>query len=131
MKTLKLFRLTVEFIVIALTPSVGLCQSAATGGTSGPLFSLGLSRSQTTVGTSGPITAFRVNAFLGWAIELRNDSDATYTAIYAINEWAGLRVVPPHSTVRAGYVLGRAIPVFNFAPRVGRSRGFPAASPGN
>jgi hypothetical protein len=130
MKTLKLFRLIVEFIVIALTPSVGLCQSAATAGTSGPLFSLGLSRSQTTVGASGPITAFRVNTFLGWAIELRNDSDATYTAIYAINQCAGLRVVPPHSTVRAGYVLGREIPSFRFAPRVGPSRGFPAASPG-
>jgi hypothetical protein len=86
MKTLKLFRVTLGLIVIALTPSVGLCQSEAT------------------VGTSGPITAFRVNAFLGWAIELRNDFDATYTAIYAINEWAGLRVVPPHSTVKAGYV---------------------------
>jgi hypothetical protein len=129
MKTLKLFRVTLGLIVIALTPSVGLCQSEATVGTSGPLVSLGLRRSETTVGTSGPITAFRVNAFLGWAIELRNDSDATYTAIYAINEWAGLRVVPPHSTVKAGYVLGREIPVFQFAPKVGRSREFSAARP--
>ena len=111
MKILKLFRVTLGLIVIGLTPSVGLCQSEATGG------------------NSGPLTAFRVNAFLGWAIELRNDSDATYTAIYAINEWAGLRVVPPHSTVRAGYVLGREIPVFQFAPKVGRSRGFSAATP--
>jgi hypothetical protein len=77
MKILKLFRVTLGLIVIGLTPSVGLCQSEATGGNSGPLVSLGLRRSETTVGNSGPLTAFRVNAFLGWAIELRNDSDAT------------------------------------------------------
>ncbi len=129
MKILKLFRVTLGSIVIGLTPSVGLSQSEATVETSGPLVSLGLRRSETMLGTLGPITAFRVNAFLGWAIELRNDSDATYTAIYAINQWAGLRVVPPHSTVRAGYVQGREIPTFYFAPKVGRSRGFSTARP--
>jgi hypothetical protein len=110
------FRVTLWLIVFGLTPWVGLCHSEATVGTSGPLVWLGLCRSETTVGTSGPVKAFRVNASLGWAIELRNDSDATYTAIYAINDWAGLRVVPPHSTVRAGYVLGQEIPSFHFAP---------------
>jgi hypothetical protein len=117
MKTLKLFRVALGLVILGLSPSVGLCHSEGMVGTPGPLFWLGLRRSETTVGTSGPIRAFRVNAFLRWAIELRNDSDATYTVIYAINNWAGLRVVPPHSTVKAGCVLGREIPSFRFAPK--------------
>jgi hypothetical protein len=99
MKSLLLFRATLGLIALGLTPSVGLCSS------------------EVTVGASGPLKALRVNAFLGWAIELRNDSDATYTAAYAINGWADLRSVPPHSTVKAGYVLGREIPSFYFAPK--------------
>ena len=116
MKTLLLFRVTLGLSLFGLTPSVGLCHSQATVRTSGPRVWLGLCRSETTVGIAGPVKAFRENVFLGWVIELRNDSDTTYTAIYAINDWAGLRVVPPHSTVRAGYVLGQEIPSFRFAP---------------
>jgi hypothetical protein len=85
-------------IGLGLTASVGFCDSEAT------------------VGISGPLIAFRVNTFLGWAIKIRNDSDVTYRAIYAINDWANLRIVPPHSTVKAGCVLGREIPSFHFAP---------------
>jgi hypothetical protein len=79
--------------------------------------SIGFSQTEPTVGTSGPLTAFRTCAFLGWDIKIRNDSDAPYTAIFAINRWADLRVVPPHRTVNAGYVLGSEIPSFHFAPR--------------
>jgi hypothetical protein len=97
MKIPPLFRVTLGLLGLGLTPSVGLCHS------------------EVTVGTLGPLTAFRENACLGWAIKLRNNSDATYTAIYAINNWADLKVVPPHSTVKAGYLLGREIPSFHFA----------------
>ena len=69
------------------------------------------------VGSSGALRAYRVCAFLGWAFKIRNDSDTPRTAIYAINDWADLKVVPPHSTVKAGYVLGQEIPSFRFAPR--------------
>jgi hypothetical protein len=93
-----LSRATLILLILGLTASVGFSQS-------GPI-----------VGTSGPLTAFRVCAFLGWAIRIRNDSDAAHTAIFAINNWADLRVVPPHSTVKAGYVLGSEIPSFRFAP---------------
>jgi hypothetical protein len=98
MKTLLLFGVTLGLMVSGLTASAGFCDSDAA------------------VGTSGPLIAFRVNAFLGWAIKIRNDSDKTYTAIYAINDRADLKIVPPHSTVKAGYVLGREIPSFRFAP---------------
>ena len=98
MKTSLLLRVTLALIVLGLTAPAGFCISDAT------------------VGISGPLTAFRENAFLGFAIKIRNDSDVTYTAVYAINDWADLRIVPPHSTVKAGYVLGREIPSFRFAP---------------
>jgi hypothetical protein len=97
MKIPPLFRVTLGLMVLGLTASGGLCHS------------------EVTVGTLGPLTAFRVNACLGWAVKLRNNSDATYTAIYAVNNWAGLKVVPPHSTAKIGYVLGREIPSFHFA----------------
>jgi hypothetical protein len=99
MKTLLLFRVTLGLLVLGLTASAGFCDSGAR------------------VWSFGPLTAFRVNAFLGWAIKIRNDSDKTYTALYSINEWADLKIVPPHSTVKAGYVLGREIPSFRFAPK--------------
>jgi hypothetical protein len=98
MKTLLLFRVMLGLLVLGLTASVGFCDS------------------EEKVGISGPLIAFRVNAFLGWAIKIRNDSDVTYRAIYAINDWADLKIIPPHSTVKAGYVLGREIPSFRFAP---------------
>ena len=100
MNTLLSIRATLALVALGLTASVGLCDS------------------EVTVGTSGPLTAFRVNRCLGWVIELRNDSNTTYTAIYAINGWADLKVVPPHKTVKAGYMLGREIPSFHFAPRL-------------
>jgi len=75
----------------------------------------GCSQSETMIGTSGPLTAFRTQAFLGWEIIIKNDSDAKYPALYAINGWTGLRHVPAHGTVKAGYVLGREIPGFYFA----------------
>lgn len=103
-----LFRGMLGLIVIGLTASAGFCGTETAVGVPGPMI---------TVGSSGPITAFRVHACLGWAIKLRNDSDETYTALYAINDWADLKVVPPHSTVKAGYVLGREIPSFRFAPK--------------
>jgi hypothetical protein len=86
-----------------------------------PLIAIGLaalagcSHSETMIGTSGPLTAFRVQAFLGWEIEIKNHSDAKYPALYAINGWTSLRHVPAHGTVKAGYVLGREIPTFYFA----------------
>jgi hypothetical protein len=87
-----------------------------------PLIAFGLSacagsaRSGIGVGTSGPLAAFRVCAPLGWAFQIRNDSDTTHKALYSINGRPGLEVVPAHRTVIAGYVLGREIPTFNFAP---------------
>jgi len=98
MKTSLLLRVTLAFVALGLTAPAGFCISDAT------------------VGISGPLTAFRENAFLGFAIKIRNDSDVTYAAVYAINDWADRRIVPPHSTVKAGYVLGREIPSFRFAP---------------
>ena len=98
MKILLLFRVTLGLVVLELTPTVGFCAS------------------DDVVGTFGPLTAYREQSGLGWKIKLRNDSDVNYTAIYAINGWADLKVVPPHGTVKAGYVLGREIPSFRFAP---------------
>jgi hypothetical protein len=100
MNTLLSIRVTLALLALGLTASVGLCDS------------------QVTVGTSGPLTAFRVNCCLGWVIKLRNNSNTRYTAIFAINGWADLKVVPPHRTVNAGYVLGREIPRFHFAPKL-------------
>jgi len=86
-----------------------------------PLIAIGLaalagcSQSETMVGTSGPLTAFRAQVFLGWEIRIKNDSNAKYPALYAINGWTGLKHVPAHGTVKAGYVLGREIPIFYFA----------------
>ncbi len=99
MKTLLLFRVTLGLMLMGLITSAGSAEAPIQ------------------VGTSGPLKAFRVNAFLGWAIKIRNDSDTARTAIFAINEWADLKVVPPHSTVKAGYVMGQEIPSFRFAPR--------------
>jgi hypothetical protein len=98
MKTSLLLRVTLVLIVLGLTAPAGFCIS------------------DSTIGISGPLIAYRECAFLGWAIKIRNDSDVTYTAVYAINDWADLRIVPPHSTVKAGYVLGREIPSFRFGP---------------
>ena len=86
-----------------------------------PLIAIGLaalagcSQSETMIGTSGPLRAFRAQAFLGWEIRIKNDSNAKYPALYAINGWTGLRHVPAHETVKAGYVFGREIPSFWFA----------------
>ena len=86
-----------------------------------PLIAIGLaalagcSQSETMVGTSGPLTAFRAQVFLGLEIRIKNDSNAKYPALYAINGWTGLKHVPAHGTVKAGYVLGREIPIFYFA----------------
>jgi hypothetical protein len=97
MNSPKLFRVAQPLIAIGMTALAGC------------------SHSDTMVGTSGPLTAFRTQAFLGWEIRIRNDSDVTYSALYEINLWAGLRHVPAHGTVKAGYVLGREIPSFSFA----------------
>jgi hypothetical protein len=67
------------------------------------------------IGASGPLTAFRAQAFLGWEIRIKNDSGAEYPALYAINMWTGLRHVPAHGIVKAGYIFGREIPSFYFA----------------
>jgi hypothetical protein len=99
MKTLWPLRLPLALIVLVLTASVGF------------------SRSEVLVGTSGPLKAFRVKAPLGWTIQIRNDSDAKHTALYAINGSPALKVIPAHSTVKAGYVLGEEIPSFAFAPK--------------
>jgi hypothetical protein len=77
----------------------------------------GCSQAGTTVGISGPLTAFRVQAFLGWDIKIKNDSDEKYIALYVIGGGPGLKAVPAHGTVKAGYVLGREIPSFYFAPK--------------
>jgi hypothetical protein len=98
MKTVLLSRAMLILLTLGLTASIGLSQT------------------EPTVGTTGPLTAFRACAFLGWNIKIRNDSDVPYTAIFAINRWADLRIVPAHRTVNAGYVLGREIPSFHFAP---------------
>ncbi|HZC34703.1 MAG TPA: hypothetical protein VE242_03770 [Chthoniobacterales bacterium] len=98
MKTLLLFRAALVLIMFGLTACAGS------------------SRSGVAVGTSGPLTAFRVGAPLGWAIQIRNDSDTERKALYAINDLPGLKVVPAHRTITAGYVLGAEIPSFNFAP---------------
>jgi hypothetical protein len=98
MKTVLSFRAMLILLVLSLTASIGFSQT------------------EPTVGTTGPLTAFRACAFLGWNIKIRNDSDVPYTAIFAINRWADLRIVPPHRTVNAGYVLGSEIPSFHFAP---------------
>jgi hypothetical protein len=100
MNTVSLFRVPLTLLILGLTASIAFSQT------------------QPTVGTSGPLTAFRACAFLGWEIKIRNDSDAPYTAIFAINRWADLRIVPPHRTVNAGYVLGSEIPSFHFAPAI-------------
>jgi hypothetical protein len=97
MKTSLLFRVTLGLFLLGLTPTIGF------------------SHSDDVVGTLGPLTAYREQRCLGWKIKLRNDSDVQYTAIYTINGWADLKVVPPHGTVKAGYVLGREIPTFRFA----------------
>jgi hypothetical protein len=75
----------------------------------------GCSQSETMIGTSGPLTAFRAQAFLGWEIKIKNNSDAKYPALYAINGSTGLKHVPAHGTVKVGYVLGREVPSFYFA----------------
>src|SRR5215831_14652433 len=86
-----------------------------------PLLAIGLtalascSHSQTMIATSGPLTAFRAQAFLGWEIKIKNDSDTKYPALYEINGWAGLKHVPAHGTVEAGYVFGGETPIFYFA----------------
>lgn len=98
MRTILSLRLPMALIVLVLTASVGF------------------SRSEVLVGTSGPLKAFRVKALLGWKIQITNDSDAKQTALYAVNGRPGLTVVPAHGAVKTGYVLGREIPSFNFAP---------------
>jgi len=100
MKTLSLLRVTLALILFGLTACVGS------------------HRSEVTVGTSGPLTASRVCAPLGWAFHIRNDSDAKYPALYAINGRPALKVVPAHGAIRAGYVLGAELPSFKFAPPV-------------
>jgi hypothetical protein len=86
-----------------------------------PLIAVGLaalagcSQSETRIKTSGPLTAYRAQAFLGWEIRIKNDYDAEYPALYSINGWVGLRHVPAHGTVKAGYVLGQEFPTFYFA----------------
>jgi hypothetical protein len=99
MKTLLLLRVVLALIVFGLTACVAS------------------PRSGVPVASSGPLTAFRVNVPLGWAFRIRNDSDAKYAALYAVNGWAGLKVVPAHGAITTGYVLGREIPSFYFAPK--------------
>jgi len=101
MKTLILLRVALILILLELTASVGLCDS------------------EVAVGSSGPVIAFRVNSFLGWTFKFRNDSDATYTAVFAINGRPDLKAVPAHRTVKAAFVLGREVPTFHFAPKIG------------
>jgi hypothetical protein len=86
-------------------PLIAICLAALAG----------CSQSETMIGTSGPLTAFRIQAFLGWEIKIRNDSDVTYPALYDINFWTDLKHVPAHGTVKAGYVFGRELPTFYFA----------------
>jgi hypothetical protein len=99
MKTLLLLRGALTLIVFGLTACAGS------------------SRSGVPVAISGPLTAYRVPAVLGWKFRIRNDSDANYTALYAVNGWADLKVVPAHCSIKTGYVLGREIPSFSFAPK--------------
>src|ERR1700747_2076685 len=98
MKTLLLRRVALLLIVFGLTSCAGS------------------TRPRVGVGTSGPLAAFRVEAPLGWAFQIRNDSDVTHKALYSINGSPALKVVPAHGTIKAGYVLGSEIPTFNFAP---------------
>jgi hypothetical protein len=98
MKTLLLLRVALPLIAFGLTA----CASST--------------RPAVGVATSGPLAAFRVEAPLGWAFQIRNDSDAARNALYSINGRPALKVVPAHGTVKAGYVLGSEIPTFNFAP---------------
>jgi hypothetical protein len=100
MKTLSLLRVTLALILFGLTACVGS------------------HRSEVTVGTSGPLTASRVCAPLGWKFQIRNDSDTRYGALYAVNGRPALEFVPAHGTIKTGYVLGREIPSFKFAPPV-------------
>jgi hypothetical protein len=86
-------------------PLIAICLAALAG----------CSQSETMIGSSGPLRAFRAQAFLGWEIKIKNDSDAKYPALYVINGSTDLRHVPAHGTVKAGYVLGREIPTFYFA----------------
>jgi hypothetical protein len=100
MRTILSLRLPLALIVFGLTASVGFCGT------------------QVPVGTSGPLTAFRVKAPLGWAFQIRNDSAARERALYAVNGRPDLKFVPAHGTIKTGYVLGREIPSFKFAPPV-------------
>jgi hypothetical protein len=100
MKTLILLRVALSLILLELTASISLGDS------------------EVAVGSSGPVIAVRVNSFLGWTFKLRNDSDTAYTAVFAINGRPDLRAVPAHRTVKAGFVLGREVPTFHFAPRI-------------
>jgi hypothetical protein len=97
MNSSQLFRVAQPLIAIGLTALAGCSQS------------------ETKIGTSGPLTASREQAFLGWEIKIRNNSDKTYPALYDINGSASLKHVPAHGSVKAGYVLGREIPSFDFA----------------
>jgi hypothetical protein len=98
MKTLWLLRVALPLIAFGLTACAGSTRPAVA------------------VGTSGPLAAFRVEAPLGWAFQIRNDSDTTHPALYSVNGRPGLKVVPAHGTIETGYVLGREIPTFLFAP---------------
>jgi hypothetical protein len=98
MKALLLLRMAAPLVAFGLTACAGSTRPAVG------------------VGTSGPLAAFRVEAPLGWAFQIRNDSDATRKALYSINGRPALKVVPAHGTVKAGYVLGSEIPTFDFAP---------------
>jgi hypothetical protein len=99
MKTRLLFQVAPPLIAIGMTAFAGCSQS------------------ETTLGTSGPLTAFRVQGLLGWDIKIKNDSNAKHIAIYSINGEPNLKAVPAHKTIKAGYVLGREIPSFYFAPK--------------
>jgi hypothetical protein len=98
MKNLLLLRVALPLIAFGLTA----CAGSARPGVG--------------VGRSGPLTAFRVEAPLGWAFQIRNDSDISQKALYSVNGRPGLNVVPAHGSIKVGYVLGREIPTFNFAP---------------
>jgi hypothetical protein len=99
MKTLSLLRVALTLIIFGLAACAGS------------------SRSGVPVATSGPLTAFRVTEPLGWAFQIRNDSDVNYRALFTVNGWAGLKVVPAHRTIKTWYILGREIPIFNFSPQ--------------
>ena len=97
MRTLVLMRFGLVLAVLGLTTPVGLAQS------------------EVMIATAGPLIVLRAGVPLGWSIRVWNSSDATYSALYVINGKVERKLLPPRKRTNVGYVLGREIPVFQFA----------------